>query len=529
MPEQFDLATIDLVIMAAYVVMILGIGFWVGRKKSDAEGFFLAERGQIWPLVGFGLIAANFSGTQYLGLAGAGYEEGIAVWNFEWMAALVLVFFAIVILPFYIQTKIQTMPEFLGKRYDQRTRKAFSGFSVFTAMLIDSAGALFAGGLVLSVLFPDVPLMVHIVAIALLGGVYVILGGLQAVMITDTVQGVLLFAAGGAVFVMAFAEFGYDWGVLPELAPEDGWTIAPPADDSFLPWPGIFTGVLWLGFYYWMTNHVVVQKVLSSKSLDHGRWGALFAGLMQLPLLVLLIFPGVLARGVFDELEDPDMAWVAMVFEFMPVGVRGVVVAALVAALMSTLDSVLNGASSLVVNDFLKTRDLDWDEKKFLRVGRILIGVFMIVAILWAPIITTFDTIVEYFQSFLGYVTMPVVVILLGGLFWPRASKQAGFWTVVVAAPVGFVAFLTGEVFDLHAVQFLYGTGLMLLLSLVIFVGVSLATDAPTEEDLEGLTWSRDTWRQESEDLEGTPWYLNYRYLGVGLFVLTIAVIVPFI
>jgi solute:Na+ symporter, SSS family len=199
-PEDLDLATIDYAIMVGYVVMILGIGYWVSRKKSDSEGFFLAERGQIWPLVGFGLIAANFSGTQYLGLAGAGYSEGIAVWNYEWMAALVLVVFAVLILPFSIQTKIQTMPEFLGKRDDQRSRKAFSGFTVFTAVLIDSAGALFAGALVLHLLFPDIPLMVHIVGIALLGGIYVILGGLQAVMITDTVQGVLLFAAGGAVF-----------------------------------------------------------------------------------------------------------------------------------------------------------------------------------------------------------------------------------------------------------------------------------------------------------------------------------------
>jgi solute:Na+ symporter, SSS family len=528
MPDV-ELTGLDLGVIVAYVLMILAVGFWVGRKKKDSEGFFLAGRGQLWPLVGFGLIAANFSGTQYLGLAGAGYEQGIAVWNYEWMAALVLVIFAFFILPFYLQTRIQTMPEFLEKRYDRRSRYAFSGFSIFTGMFIDSAGAMFAGALVLRLLFPEVPFAVHIAAIAILGGVYVILGGLQAVMITDTVQGVLLLITGGIIFVAAFSQFDFDWGVLPELAGEDGWTVAPPPDDDFLPWPGIFTGVLWLGFYYWTSNHVVVQKVLSAKSIDHGRWGALFAGFMQLPLLVLLIFPGILARDVFEDLDDPDMAWPALLFEYLPIGIRGVAVAALVAALMSTLDSVLNGASSLVVNDFVKTRDREFDEKQLLLIGRVLVGVFMVLAALWAPVITRFDTIVEYFQSFLGYVTMPVVVVLLGGLFWRRPTKTAGFWTLVLGAPVGLVGFLTAEVFDLHDLQFLYGTGIMLLMSTVLFTTLSLVTGPPPDDVTEELVWSRDTWRKESEDLRGTPWFLNYRHLGAALMVLTLVLVVFFI
>jgi solute:Na+ symporter, SSS family len=528
MPE-FDLSTIDLAIIAAYIVGIVFIGFWVGRKKEDSEGYFLAGRGMSWPLVGFALIAANFSGSLYLGLAGAGYDQGIAVWNYEWMATLVLLFFAVLILPIYLQSKISTVPEFLERRYDHRARKAFSAFNVVTGMLIDSAGAMFAGALVLSLLFPDVPLMVHIIAIALLGGGYVILGGLQAVMITDTIQGVLLFIAGGVIFVMVFGEFGYDWGVLPELAGEDGFTIAPPPDDEFLPWPGLFTGAIWLGFYVWITNHMVVQKVLSAKNLDHGRWGALFAGMMQLPLLVLLIFPGILARGVFEDLEDPDLAWPSLVFEFLPIGIRGVVVAALIAALMSTLDSVLNGASSLVINDWVKTRDKEYTERQLLRYGRIMVAVFMVVAAAWAPVITTFDNIVEYFQSFLGYVTMPVVVVLLGGIFWKRASSQAGFWTLATVFPLGVLGFFAGEIFELYELQFLYATGVMVVISALAFVGISLATPAPDPADFEEVAFTRDTWREESEELRGKPWYKNYRYLSLALFVLTVAVVIPFI
>ncbi|MGY1747785.1 sodium:solute symporter family transporter [Modestobacter sp. SYSU DS0511] len=528
MPE-FQLATVDLVVIGAYVVMILAIGFWVARRTGDSDDFFLAGRGMVWPLVGFSLIVTNFSGTQFLGLAGAGYDSGIAVWNFEWMATLVLLVFAVLILPIYLQSKISTVPEFLEKRYDRRSRYAFSGFTVLTGMLIDSAGGMFAGALVLNLLFPDVPLMVHVIAIALLGGVYVILGGLRAVMITDTIQGVLLFVAAGVIFVLVFGEFDYRWSAIPELAPEDGFTIAPPPDDDFLPWPGIFTGAIWLGFYVWVANHVVVQRVLAAKNLDHGRWGALFAGFMQLPLLVLLIFPGILARDVFPDLENPDLAWPSLIFEYIPIGLRGLVVAALLAALMSTLDSVLNGAASLVINDFVKTRDKEYSEKQLLRMSRILVGILMVIAVAWAPVILSFDTLVQYFQSFLGYVTMPLVAVLLGGIFWKRATSRAAFWTFVVVIPLGLVGFVTGEIFDLHGVQFLYATGIMFLLSVVSLVGISLVTEPRPAEEIAGVVFDRSTWREESAELRDKPWYRNYRYLALGLGVFTVAVVVPFI
>ncbi|HVM19773.1 MAG TPA: sodium/solute symporter [Egibacteraceae bacterium] len=528
MPE-FELATLDMAIIVAFTASIVGIGFWVGRKKENADDFLLAGRGMAWPLVGFSLLAAQFSGSLYIALAGGGYEEGIVVWNFEWMATLVLVVFAILILPFYLQTKITTVPEFLERRYDRRARKTFSAFTVLTGMFIDSAGAMFAGAIVMQLLWPETPLLIHIAIIALLGGGYVILGGLQAVMITDTIQGPVLFLAGGVVFVMAFAQFDFDWSVLQELAPERGWTVVREPGDEFLPWPGLFTGAIWLSFYVWVTNHMVVQKVLSAKNIDHGRWGALFAGLMQLPLLVLVIFPGILGRGVFEELDDPDMAFPALIFEFLPIGIRGFVVAALIAALMSTLDSVLNGASSLVVNDWIKTSNREFSERQLLVISRSLVAVFMVVAALWAPVITTFDTIVEFFQSFLGYVTMPLVVVLLGGIFWKRASSTAAFVTFGGLLPVGVLAFFAVEIFDLAEVQFLYATGIMFAASVIVFVVASLMTDPPPAEQVEETTWSTETWRKESEELAGKPKWKNYRYLAGALFVFTILIVIPFV
>jgi solute:Na+ symporter, SSS family len=181
------------------------------------------------------------------------------------------------------------------------------------------------------------------------------------------------------------------------------------------------------------------------------------------------------------------------------------------------------------VNDFIKTSDREYSEKKLLAIGRILVGVFMVVAVLWAPIITTFDGLVEFFQSFLGYVTMPVVVVLVGGIFWKRASKEAGFWTLATVFPLGLVGFFSGEIFELYELQFLYATGVMFLISIAAFVIISLATPAPDWREFEEVLFTRRTWQEENEGLRGKPKYQNYRYISLAIFVVTIAVVVPFI
>lgn len=525
----FELAPLDYAIVVGYVVLILAIGFWVGRGHQSTEGYFLAGRRAVWPMIGFGLIAVNFSGTSYVGIAGSGYAEGVSVWNYEWMATLVLVFFTLFILPFYLRTKVSTAPEFLTRRYDRRSGAAFSVFTVFTAMFIDAAGAMFAGAITLKLLFPGIPLGVLVTGMALLGGVYVILGGLRAVEITDTLQGVLMLVAAAALAWMVFVEIGGSWSDVVDAAPEGGMTVAPPPDDDFLPWPGIFTGVLWLSFYFWATNHVAVQKVISARSVNHGRFGVLFAAFMQLTYLPLLVLPGLMGREVFEDLDQPDQIWPALAFDFLPVGIRGLVVAALVAALMSTLDSVLNGAASLVTHDFIKVHRPRLSERRLLLIGRLLVGGFMILAALWAPQIARFPTIVEYFQSFLGAITMPVVVVVLGGIFWHRATGTAAFLTLVCLWPVGLAAFIANELLGLIDIQFLYLTGIMLALSAVMFVVVSLVTRAPERAAVEDVTWSRRTWQDESQLLQGVPWWRNYRWYAVGLAVLTLAVLLPFL
>ncbi|MBR3369462.1 MAG: sodium/solute symporter [Rhodobacteraceae bacterium] len=525
MPD-FDVSVLDFSIAGLYIVIIMAVGLWVSRSAKDS-GSFLGGSGAIWPVIGISMMSANLSGTSFVGLAGAGYEHGIAVWNYEWTATLVLIFFSLFVLPFYLRSKVSTMPEFLEKRYDWRARKVFAAFSVVTAVVIDSAGALFAGSLTLKLLFPDVPMWTLIALIAVLGGAYVILGGLKAVMVTDTIQGVLLIVVGTIVFFMTFAQIG-SWDGVKQAAPDGGFTVAPPADDDFFPWPGIFTGAIWLSFYYWTTNQAVVQKVLAAKSIDHGRWGLLLAAAFQLPFLFILVLPGVMGRDVFPDLQETDQIWPALVFELLPQGLRGLALAALVAALMSTVDSVLNASAQLVVNDFIKPRKKKISDARMLMISRVLVGVFMVLAAVWAPLIGTFGGIVEYFQSFLGYVTMPVVVVFLGGLFWSRPPRHAAFWTLSMGIPVGIACFTAFEVLELIDLQFLYGTGLMLLLNLGVYLAVTLRSDAP-DMDTTDLTWSRESWRKDREELAGRPLWQSHHLWSAVLAAVTLAMVAIFV
>jgi solute:Na+ symporter, SSS family len=534
---EYDIALIDLLVLGGYIVGILALGFFVGRGKKDSESYFLAGRGSAWWLVGFSLFGANMSGSSFVGIAGGAYSEGVAIYNYEWMATVILVIFALFIMPFYIRSGATTMPEFLAKRYDQRSRKAFSGFTIITTMFVDAAGAMFAGGLALQVLFPAMPLWQLVAIIALLGGAYTLLGGLQAVMITDTVQAVLLIGAGLVLFVIGWSEVGSLSAVFSTAEAEigdDAMSIIRPADDDFLPWPGMFLGVLVVGFYFWTTNQVIVQKVLSAKDLDAGRNGALFAGFLKLFIIFVMVMPGLIALELYPDLDDPDLAFPTIAFDLLPIGLRGLIMAALVAAIMSSLDSTLNAASSLVTYDFVKTANPDTSERRLLAIGRITVGIFMILTAAWAPQIANFETLWAYLQSFLSYAVPPIVVVFVAGLVWRRASATGAFVTLIVGVPLGLAGFalfeLNGErLFGGPPIQFLYASGVMVALSVVLLVAVSLRTDPPDDDTVADYTWSRELWREESRELEGTAWYRNYRVLSVALLGATVAFVAPFI
>lgn len=528
--QNFEVTTLDIVVILAYLVITIGIGYWYSQRSGgneDTEGYFLGGRNFIWPVVGFSLLATNMSGSSFVGFAAAGYDTGVNVYNYEWMATLVLIFAALFIFPIYLRSKVYTMPEFLERRFDRRSRYAFSGFTIVANLFVDAAGALYAGAVVIQTIYPNWPLWQIVLGIAIVAGAYTIVGGLAAVVITDTIQAIFLMLGGAIVFFAAMNAIDSVEAVR-QAAPENAFSVVLPPDNEAMPWPGILLGVLPIGFYFWVTNQVIVQRTLGARSIDHGRWGMLFAGALKLPMIFLMIIPGLLAIQLYPNLDTPDLAFPTLVFDLLPVGIRGVVLAALLAAIMSSLDSVLNSVSTLVTVDFVDNFG-DYDERTNVRIGRIATVVFTILAVIWSPQIQNFPNIVAYFQSFLAYLTPPVIVTFLMGIFWKRSTAAAAFWTIAIGFPVGAILWIVNEVvYPDQGIMFLYACGALCALWAVVFWAISQNSEV-TNEDIDDLTFSWDVWRAESEELADKPWFKNYRVLAAILGVATVLFVLPWI
>lgn len=541
---DFTVGPIDLTVIVVYLLLSRIIPLVAGsrmKKKaaarresegqeatSESEDYFLGGRNFIWPFVGLSLVATNMSGATFVGLAGGAYNQGVSIFAYEWMTTVILVIFIFFILPFYLRSKSFTLPEFLEKRFDRRSRTAFAGFNLFANMFIDMAAALFAGAIIVQTLYPDIPLWVSVAALATLAAVYTVIGGLGAVMISDSIQATVTLIGGVIVLIATFNAIE-SWGAMTEAAGEDRMSLILPADNAELPWPGLITGVLVIGLYYWTTNQLVVQRTMGAKSLDHGRWGALFAGFVKLTFLFLFILPGVMAISLYPKLDNPDTVFPTLVFDLLPVGLRGLILAAVIAAITSTVDSILNSASTIVTMDFVKTRNPDTPQRRLVFIGRVSTIVALVVAIIWAPFIAQFDTLYNYLQSVLSFLVPPVVAVFLMGILWRRMTATAAFLTLIIMQPLGLLGFILTQVLpEEPTIQFLYASGISLLLSVLLIVGISLATKAPDPEQIDELTWKKKYWREESETLKGTPIWANYRVLSGVMLAATAGLVIWF-
>lgn len=401
--------------------------------------------------------------------------------------------FAIFILPSYLRARVATVPEYLEERYDVRSRRAFSLFTILAILFIDTAGALYAGGLVISNTFGFLNLWTAVAVLALVAGLYTILGGLSAVVVTDTVQAVLLIVGAAVLFWIGLDEIG-GWSQLFEGLDESKTRLILPLDNDFLPWAGLW-GVVLLGFYYWTINQFVVQRTLGAKDLREGQDGAFFAGFLKIPNLFLMVLPGLIALKLYPDLETPDLAFPTLAFELMPIGVRGLIMAALIAAIMSSLDSALNSAATLVTLDFVKPLKPDISDETMVKLGRIVTGIAMIIGAIYAPSIAGFESLFGYFQSSLSYVVPPIVVVYVLGLFIPWLNGNGAFWTIILGLLVGVPLFVSKEVTDLWGdaglpdIHYTIMSSLIMLAAIVTHVAISAATRRPTKENIGDLVW----------------------------------------
>jgi SSS family solute:Na+ symporter len=521
------LALFDWVVVATYTGGLVALGVLVSRRRARAEDYFLASRASRWPSIGLALLASNISSPALIGLAGAAYSIGISAYDYEWTAGVVLVFFCIFLLPFVLQSRVYTMPEFLERRYDHRARLYFAALTLFLNVFVDCAGALYSGSLVSRLLFPAAPLWSIVAILAGAAGLYTMLGGLRAVMYTESVQAVLLIVGATTIAVTAFARAGGWHAVMTGVDPA-ALSLIRPVGDAGVPWPGLLLGIPVLGFYYWCTNQFIVQRVLSAKSLDHGRWGALFAGLLKLPVLFLMVLPGTCAILLFPHLAHADMVYPALMFNLLPTGLLGLVAAGFVAATMASVASTLNSAATMITMDVVTRAAPGLSESQVVGIGRISTVGLLLVAVAWAPQLAHFPSLWQYLQGVLAYAVPPIVALFVVGLFWRGANAAGAAATLLIGSLSGLGLFLANTALHWTHLHFLYVAPILLTIDTAILVSASLLTRRPSADAGDAVTWTPAFFRAENLRLRAMPLWRDYRVHAVVLLLLTACVVVVF-
>lgn len=568
------LGTLDIVVIVVYLVGIIIYGI-SKSKRSSSEDYFLGGRTMTWPIVGIALFSANISSSTLVGLASDGFQTNVNVYNYEWYAVVILIFFSIFFLPFYLKSGVYTMPEFLQKRYDKRSRYYFSLITIIGNVMVDTAAGLYVGSIVLKLLFPETSSTLIIIILAIAAAAYTIPGGLNSVIQTEVIQAILLIIGSCLLTYFAFEELGGGWqammegldGMLaagevnfgdrvaegkyvPQTA-DDVFSLVRPNNDEFMPWWGLISGVALLGFYFWANNQFMVQRVLGAKDLNHGRWGALFAGFLKLPVIFIMVVPGVLALLLFNNLDIsglnyplatggmcnnladcPNLTYPVLLFQLLPTGVLGLVVAGLLAAMMSSVSATFNSASTLITMDFIREFKPELTSKQLVRSGQIATLVLVILASAWVPFIERVsDSLWGYLQLVIAFTSPPVVSAFILGLFWKRANANGAFWSLIVGGIFALFMILSIS-FDiwpyLNDFHFLAKANILFLISVIIHVVVSLSTGKPEAEKVAEYTYKKELFTSETEELKALPWYKNYRYLAVMLLLLTTLVVVWF-
>lgn len=478
---------LDYIVLALYGVVLLVVCAKVARRAPDSDELFLAGRTLGAGVIGLSLFASNISSTTLIGLPGAAWSSGIAVANYEWMAALVLVFSTLFVVPVLLGSRVTTIPELLERRFDGRLRRYLSGISVVLSIMLDTAGSLYAGAVVLQVFFPGLPLAVSIAGLALFAGLYTAAGGLRAVVYTDALQSVVLLVGAAIMATLVFAEFDYSWANVVASVPEGHLSLFRPIDDPELPWLGTLIGLPVLGFFYWTMNQYVSQRILGARSLEAAGRGAMLAATLKLLPLFLMVLPGAMAISLLPDLQRGDEVFARLLVAYVPIGLTGLILAGLLAAIMSSVDSALNSASTLITLDFIQPRHPTLDTRALARIGRKLTLVLMVVAAAWAPMIDSFPGLFSYLQQTFSYVAPPLVAVFLLGLWWKRLAAGPALRALLTGHAISalwFGADLAGWI-SLH---FTIVAGILLGITLLAAVGwQALSSVRPGDGQLDAV------------------------------------------
>ena len=539
------ISTLDLGISIGYFIAIVAIGIWYGTRPkavgtSGSNEYFLAGKSLRWPMIGLALFATNISCVHLVSLAQSGFDTGLLNGNFEWMAAFTLILLALFFVPFYIKSGVSTLPDFLEKRYNRACRDWLAIISVFSAVIIHIAFSLLSGGIVLQTLF-GVDMYISVTIIAILTGLYTILGGLRAVVITESIQTIVLLAGAILITFFAWQKLG-GWDPMVEVLDSKNELsklsmLRPHGDESGMPWYAIFLGYPILGIWYWCADQTIVQRVLGAKDENHARVGALFCGFIKILPVFIFVMPGLFAyvlaqKGLLDvsavtsvnaqgeAVVNSKGIYTLMITQLVPTGLVGILVAALLSGLMSQISGALNSISTLVSFDLYKRFKPDISDAHLVRVGRWSAGFAILVSIGLLPLLNSYESIFNGLNDIIAHIAPPITCVFVLGIFWKKASALSAQYTLWIGSILGILVFAFNKLSPsnpMASIPFMMMAFYLFCICMIIQIVLSYVFVVNHSSVSDTLYW-----KSFKEPLQGAAWSGIGNYKTLSLILLSV-------
>jgi solute:Na+ symporter, SSS family len=524
------LAFLDWFFLILYFIVLFGIAWWVLKQKQDTStDYFLAGRHVGWFVIGASIFASNIGSEHIVGLAGTAAKSGVAMGHYELHAWTVLLL-GWVFVPFYMRSRVFTMPEFLEKRYNPTARWFLSVISLIAYVITKVSVTIYAGAVVFQTLM-GIEFWTGALITVILTGVYTIIGGLKAVVYTETLQAIVLIIGSVTVTVIGLVKIG-GWNNLVSVVGGQHLNLFLPLDHPDFPWLGMVLAPPIVGIWYWCTDQYIVQRTLAARSETQARRGTIFASYLKLLPFWIFIIPGVIAFALTKtgqlNLAEYDQAFPAMVKTLLPIGIRGIVVGGLLAALMSSLAAVFNSCSTLFTMDIYKKFRPQASEKTLVMVGRIATGVVVVSGILWIPLMKFISgELYHYLQSVQSYLAPPIAAVFLLGIFWKKINAKGAVTALIGGFGVGMLRLfleliksnLSGFLYDVANLNFLYFSFYLFLICIGTMVIISMMTEIPPFRKIQGLTFGTTVAKEKAESRA------SWNYIDVLLSLVVVIII----
>lgn len=490
---------IDNLVLVLYLIIVLSLGFYYSRREKKFDDYFLAGRNIGWFVLGLSIFATNISSEHFVGLAGSGASRGLAVGQFELMAIFILIILGWFLAPIYIKSGAATMPEFLEKRFGRKSSRFFAVISIFLYIFTKITVTIFAGGILFYKIF-GLSIYTSAIIVLLITGLYSVTGGAAAVIKTHAFQAILMLLGAIILTIFGLNEVGGFEGLKQKL-PADYFNMFKSISDPDFPWTGIIFGAPIIAFWYWCADHYIVQKILSAKSINDARQGSLLAAFLKILPIFILVLPGLIAAALFPEMNGDEAYPTLLASNILPIGIKGFVVAGLLAAVMSSLGSVFNVTSALITNDFYKPRHPEANERKLVLIGRLSTTTIVITAILCVPLVKLIGSQIYIFlQSVQAFISPPITAVFLFGILMKKATSKAAFWTLIIGEAIG-VSRLVIEVLNnsgllthpllqfFAGINYLHFAVFLFIISSALIVSISFLTQCIEETKINKIKY----------------------------------------